>query len=32
MLDVFGNVMDVITMAVGAIAGISLLVGRDRRS
>ena len=27
MLDVFGNVMDVITMAVGAIAGISLLVG-----
>jgi putative ABC transport system permease protein len=27
MLDVFGNVMDVITMAVAAIAGISLLVG-----
>jgi putative ABC transport system permease protein len=27
MLDVFGNVMDVVTMAVGAIAGISLLVG-----
>ncbi len=27
MLDVFGNVMDVITMAVGAIASISLLVG-----
>jgi len=27
MLDVFGNVMQVITMAVGAIAGISLLVG-----
>jgi len=27
MLDVFGRVMDVITMAVGAIAGISLLVG-----
>lgn len=27
MLDVFGNVMNVITMAVGAIAGISLLVG-----
>jgi putative ABC transport system permease protein len=27
MLDVFGSVMDVITMAVGAIAGISLLVG-----
>ena len=27
MLDVFGKVMDVITMAVGAIAGISLLVG-----
>ncbi len=27
MLQVFGNVMDVITMAVGAIAGISLLVG-----
>jgi putative ABC transport system permease protein len=27
MLDVFGNVMGVITMAVGAIAGISLLVG-----
>ena len=27
MLDVFGNVMDVITMSVGAIAGISLLVG-----
>ena len=30
MLDVFGKVMDVITMAVGAIAGISLLVGRHR--
>ena len=27
MLDVFGNVMDVVTMAVGAIASISLLVG-----
>jgi putative ABC transport system permease protein len=27
MLDVFGKVMDVVTMAVGAIAGISLLVG-----
>jgi putative ABC transport system permease protein len=27
MLDVFGQVMDVVTMAVGAIAGISLLVG-----
>jgi putative ABC transport system permease protein len=27
MLDVFGNVMNVVTMAVGAIAGISLLVG-----
>jgi putative ABC transport system permease protein len=27
MLDVFGNVMDVITMSVGAIASISLLVG-----
>jgi putative ABC transport system permease protein len=27
MMDVFGNVMGVITMAVGAIAGISLLVG-----
>jgi putative ABC transport system permease protein len=27
MMEVFGNVMDVITMAVGAIAGISLLVG-----
>lgn len=27
MLDVFGSVMDVITMSVGAIAGISLLVG-----
>jgi putative ABC transport system permease protein len=27
MLDVFGNVMGVVTMAVGAIAGISLLVG-----
>jgi putative ABC transport system permease protein len=27
MLDVFGNVMNVITMAVAAIAGISLLVG-----
>jgi putative ABC transport system permease protein len=27
MLEVFGNIMDVITMGVGAIAGISLLVG-----
>jgi putative ABC transport system permease protein len=27
MLDLFGKVMEVITMAVGAIAGISLLVG-----
>ncbi len=27
MLEVFGNVMDIITMAVGAIAGVSLLVG-----
>lgn len=27
MLEVFGNVMDVITMSVGAIAGVSLLVG-----
>jgi putative ABC transport system permease protein len=27
MLDVFGNVMDVVTMAVGAIGGVSLLVG-----
>jgi putative ABC transport system permease protein len=27
MLDVFGKVMSVVTMAVGAIAGISLLVG-----
>jgi putative ABC transport system permease protein len=27
MLEVFGKVMDVVTMAVGAIAGISLLVG-----
>ena len=27
MLQVFGNVMDVVTLAVGAIAGISLLVG-----
>ncbi len=27
MLEVFGNVMNIITMAVGAIAGISLLVG-----
>ena len=27
MLEVFGNVMGIITMAVGAIAGISLLVG-----
>jgi len=27
MLDVFGNVMDVVTLSVGAIAGISLLVG-----
>jgi putative ABC transport system permease protein len=27
MLDVFGNVMGMVTMAVGAIAGISLLVG-----
>ena len=27
MLEVFGNIMEVITMSVGAIAGISLLVG-----
>jgi putative ABC transport system permease protein len=27
MLEVFGNVMGVVTMAVGAIAGISLVVG-----
>ena len=27
MLDVFGNIMDIVTMAVGAIAGVSLLVG-----
>jgi putative ABC transport system permease protein len=27
MLDVMGNVMDIVTVAVGAIAGISLLVG-----
>jgi putative ABC transport system permease protein len=27
MLDVFGNVMSMVTMAVGAIAGISLVVG-----
>jgi len=27
MLEVFGNVMDVVTMSVGAIAGISLVVG-----
>ncbi len=27
MLDVFGNVMDVVTLAVGAIGGISLFVG-----
>jgi putative ABC transport system permease protein len=27
MLEVFGNVMDVVTFAVGAIAGISLVVG-----
>jgi len=27
MLDVFGNVMGMVTMAVGAIAGISLVVG-----
>lgn len=27
MLDVFGNVMDVVTMSVGAIAGVSLVVG-----
>ena len=27
MLDVFGNIMDIITMSVGAIAGISLVVG-----
>ena len=27
MLEVFGNVMDMVTMAVGAIAGISLFVG-----
>mgnify|MGYP003694548547 CR=1 FL=1 len=29
MLDVFGNVMDVVTMAVGAIAG-DLAAGRER--
>ncbi len=27
MLEVFGNVMDIVTLAVGAIAGISLVVG-----
>jgi putative ABC transport system permease protein len=27
MLDVFGNIMDIVTMAVGAIAGVSLAVG-----
>ena len=27
MLEIFGNIMEVITMSVGAIAGISLLVG-----
>ncbi len=27
MLDVFGNIMNIITMSVGAIAGISLVVG-----
>jgi len=27
MLEVFGNIMDVVTLSVGAIAGISLLVG-----
>jgi putative ABC transport system permease protein len=27
MLTVFGNVMDIVTMAVGAIAGVSLVVG-----
>lgn len=27
MLEVFGNVMDVVTLSVGAIAGVSLLVG-----
>lgn len=27
MLDVFGNIMDIVTLAVGAIAGIALLVG-----
>jgi putative ABC transport system permease protein len=27
MLDTFGNVMNIITMAVGAIGGVSLLVG-----
>ncbi len=27
MLEVFGNVMDVVTLAVGAIAGVSLFVG-----
>ncbi|NNF68349.1 MAG: ABC transporter permease, partial [Acidimicrobiia bacterium] len=27
MLDVFGNIMDIVTMAVGAIAGVSLVVG-----
>jgi putative ABC transport system permease protein len=27
MLEVFGNIMDIVTVAVGAIAGVSLLVG-----
>ena len=27
MLEVFGNIMDIVTIAVGAIAGVSLLVG-----
>ena len=27
MLEVFGNIMDIITLAVGAIAGVSLVVG-----
>jgi len=27
MLEVFGNIMDIVTMSVGAIAGISLVVG-----
>ena len=27
MLQVFGNIMDIVTMAVGAIAGVSLVVG-----